>query len=626
MDSNAIQRDTFLSAESAFKKGDNSHYLALKAKLKEYPLLPYLEYMELRQQLKTVSDTQINSYLENNQDLPLNRLLRNAWLDQLAKQGRWESYLKFYLPDSNTRRRCNYLQAQLQTGQANQALPQVEELWLHGNSQPDACDPVFAAWRNAGQLTTELVWQRIELAMQARRVELARHLRSLLPAAQQPWLDRWLQLHRNPEEIELISELNIPSPLEEQILLHGIRQLAREDGVRARLSWQRLAKKHPFSVKQQRMAEFYLVYAMIRDKQPDLLATLDEIKPDNEDTRLAEARIRAALLHRDWERVQRWISALPSELRQTETWQYWDARARYEQGDSATAQAIWKKLAKERSYHGFLAADRLQSAYQFGHVALTADNAKLKWLSELPGIRRARELYLLERIQDARREWTYVVRDLEGEKLKAAAQLAHDWGWHERAIFALAQGKQWQDMEMRFPLEHRPEIETMAQQQQLDTAWVFAVIRQESAFMRDAHSPVGAQGLMQLMPKTARAEAKKLGLRPPRGEAVLQPELNIKLGSAHLRRAMDQLEQNQVLATAAYNAGVHRVNAWMPDETMEAELWVALVPFKETRLYLQRVLAYSIIYQQRLGLEQQRLASRMAPIKPLDTPWPPLLK
>jgi soluble lytic murein transglycosylase len=281
---------------------------------------------------------------------------------------------------------------------------------------------------------------------------------------------------------------------------------------------------------------------------------------------------------------------------------------------------IWRQLAKERSYHGFMAADRLQSEYQIGHVALTVNRSKIKWLSELPGIKRARELYLLERIQEARREWVHVVRELDGEKLKAAAQLAHNWGWHERTIFTLAQGKQWDDMELRFPLEHRREVEAMARQQQLDSAWVFAVIRQESAFMRDALSPVGAQGLMQLMPKTARAEARKLGLRAPRGKAVLQPELNIKLGSAHLRRAMDELAQNQVLATAAYNAGVHRVHAWMPDEAMEADLWIAMVPFKETRTYLQRVLAYSIIYQQRLGLEQQRLATIMTPIRPFGSP------
>jgi soluble lytic murein transglycosylase len=611
------QRNRFLEAEKALQKGKLQRYRTLKSSLKEYPLFPYLEYQELRRNLATKKVSEIGEFLDRYPTTPLAGQLRNAWLDHLASRGRWRTYLDFYQIPAHTKRHCHYLQALLNTGQEATALDKVEPLWLHGRSQPKACDPVFRAWREAGKLSPELVWGRIELAMNNHETGLASYLQRFLPKKERKWLDVWLRLHRHPEQLSNTSQLNIPSPLQEKILVHGIKRLARRDSEQARSNWFRLSKLHTFNTPLQEQAAKALARAMIREDHPNLLPFLDTVQPSAENWQLAEIRLRAALSHQDWGRVVRWIGELPEELREKESWRYWRARGLGELGqEPQTVKQLLQELAQERSYYGFLAADQLGTSYNLAHQPLTVDESRLRELADDPGLKRAKELFLLGRMIPARREWAGAVRDLDEESLKAVAKLAYEWNWYSRSIFALARAEFWHDLELRFPLEHRKYINTKVNKHKLDIAWVFAVIRQESAFVRDAHSHAGALGLMQLMPRTARSEARRLKQRRPGRKDLLEPTTNIELGTAHLRQVMDKVDQNQVLATAAYNAGLHRVRSWLPEDKVAADIWVETVPFSETRRYLKRVLSYKVIYQERLGLEPRRIKESMPHIEP----------
>ncbi len=607
------QRKDFVAAEQALRTGNNTRYQTLKTSLKDYPLYPYLEYAELEGRVDSLSAAQIKRFLDSHDDTPLAERLRAAWLKRQAKQGRWQNYVAFYRTDHSTERHCYYLQALIHTGRQDEALSQAKPLWLQGRSQPDACDTVFEVWRNAGKMTPPLVWQRIALAMEANETRLARYLRRFLSPQEQPWLERWLEIHQNPRLILQPSYLKGEHPYRNDILAHGIRRLARQDAAAALDAWNSLHRSYFFNPEQRAQIEDALALAFIRDEHPDTLDYLDRIKPRDDNLRLQEARIRAALGRGNWSKALAWLQALPESERQSETWSYWQARALEALGSQREADMLYRIVAKERSYYGFLAADRLGTAYHLEHAALEIGEAALqKLLSELPGLQRARELHALDRLTPARQEWEAVVRRLDNTELKAAAKLAQQWGWHDRAIFSLARTGYWDDLELRFPLEHRHHIESHAGTQALDSAWVFAVVRQESAFTADARSHAGALGLMQLMPKTARFVARSLRLG--RTLNLLQPALNIQLGTAYLRRVLDDLGQHPVLATAAYNAGPHRVKGWLPAQEMPADIWVETVPFNETRNYLRRVLAYTVIYDQRLGREPLRLENRMPPI------------
>ncbi len=614
----AVQRKQFLLAEKALARNDSSQYQKLKPQLEAYPLYPYLELRELTRQMRQLQGRQVKAFLDKYPHTPLATQLRRQWLNELGRRKDWNNYLLFYRPTSSSKRQCLYLQALLQLGKKEQALAAVAPLWLNGRSQPKACDPVFDAWRKAGKLTPQLVWQRIELAMGAQQTRLVRYLKKRLPATERTWVERWLRVHRSPETILQQPAFESPHPYRQKILLHGLRRLARKDPDKAIAAWSRLQKHYDFDEDQRYQAERSIALQMINHDHPDTLQHLTDTVPRADDERLLEERIRFALRQRAWPQVLRWIEHLPISLGSQERWRYWRARALQALGREQEARRLYQSLATERSFYGFLAADQLGVPYNLQHIPLQTAESLLDELASRPGIQRSSELFILGRLTQARREWNDELRDMNKAQLQAAAKLAQRWGWHSQAIFTLARTRYWDDLELRFPLLHREQIEKAAGLHQLDDAWVFAVIRQESAFAHDARSPAGALGLMQLMPRTARYTARHIKQPPPRNRNLLQPETNIRLGTAYLRHVLSRLNDNTVLATSAYNAGPHQVGKWLPEQETPADLWVETIPYHETRRYTQRIFTYAVIYQQRLGKKSSRLQQLMSPIPPRE--------
>ena len=613
----STQRADFVAAEKALSQGKSGRYQRLKASLTRYPLYPYLEYRELRRKLHKQKKERIQQFLTRYADTPLATRLRNVWLDHLAKRGRWQSYLAFYIPSKNVTRQCHYLHALYKSGREQEALDQVAALWRYKKSQPKACNPIFKAWQDAGMQTEKLTWQRIQLAMEAHQTRLVKYLRKFLPADEQKWVDRWLKVHRKPQVILSSKAFAREHPYRNTILLHGIKRLARKDATAALHAWRLLQDRHSFTAGQQLDIERSLAFALIRDRDPERLSFLAQIEPAADDDAFRERRIRAALEERNWPVALVWLNALPEPQRSTEGWSYWRARALEELGRPDEARRLFSTVARERSYYGFLAADRLGLGYHLANIPLQVDTALQQRVMAQEAVARARELHILGRLIEARREWELVTKDMQQDELQAAAKLAESWGWHDRAIFSLARTGYWDDLNLRFPLKYKIHIEKEASTNRLDSAWLFAVVRQESAFIQDARSSAGALGLMQLMPRTARQVAKRLHGRSLRSlsSLLLDPKLNIQLGSAYLRQVFDRLDQHPVLATAAYNAGPTRVKRWLPERDMPADLWVETVPFRETRSYLRRVLSYTVIYEQQLGEKPTKLAYRMPLVK-----------
>ncbi|MCB1775394.1 MAG: transglycosylase SLT domain-containing protein, partial [Gammaproteobacteria bacterium] len=594
-------RKTFLAAEKALRAGDQAGFDRLRRQLRDYPLRPYLDYAYLRKHLGTVSEREVVGFLDANRDTPLAGRLQAHWLDHLGRHGKWAEYLTLYDDGSNVTRRCHYLHALIDTGRSDEAMPQVAGIWLHGRSRPKACDPVFAAWEKAGWRTDELTWQRIEKAMLAGEWRLAKYLKRTLPTSERAWVDRWVDLYQKPDQLFDRERFRQPHPYREAMLAHTIRRMARWDGETAMRNWQRIAPLYRFSDEQVRATEQYIVRNLVRIPGDDVYAFIRGVDMGDNDTEAHDARIRAALMREDWRQVLDWIAALPAGEREDERWQYWRARALEGAGEQQAADAVYREVAKQRSYYGFLAADRIGEDYHLHHADTPVTTAMIDRIADRAAVGRASELFALERWTDARREWRWATRDLSPLELKAAAELAQQRGWHDRAIFTLAKTGYWDDLELRFPLAHADVVEENARRHGIDDAWVFAVMRQESAFMQNARSHAGAMGLMQLMPATARNVARDmLNRKPPRRSDLYRPDTNIALGSAYLKQMQGELGGSPILATAAYNAGPHRVSRWLPPRVLPADIWIELVPFHETRGYLRRVLAYTVIYEKRM--------------------------
>lgn len=612
------QRSIFLDAEKALKNGEYAEFRKLKALLNGYPLVPYIEYELQLGRLHLLTLEEAEYFLQKYQDSPLSNQFRLVYLNMLGRQKRWKEYLHFYKPTSNATRACLQLQALIETGQSKSAFDAVEPLWLNANSMPKECDPVFDAWRKAGQLSETLVWARIELAMEKKNISLAKYLGRLLPETERVWLDRWLWVDNQPAGIEQTEKFPTRHEMRGKILLYGLSRLARQNLERAESAWQLLQKNYNFSSDQQYQAERALALASIYQNHPQTLEKLRRFTVSAEDTKLHELRLREALAKKEWRLALEWINALPPELESKENWRYWKARALLETGDKNQANTLFAALAKNRSYHGFLSADRIGQEYNLNNTPISATSEQIQAMASRAGFQCASELYALGRLLDARREWNKATENLSSFELQTAAKLAQQWEWHSQAIFTLARSGYWEDLELRFPLEHSRHVETAASAKNLDKAWVLAVIRQESAFSVDAESHAGALGLMQLMPATAQGTAKSMNIPPPKREELLTPATNIDIGTSYLKKVYEQLYDNPVLAISAYNAGPHRVLRWLPEKAQEADVWVETIPFNETRRYTERVLEYSVIYDERLGNTVTQIKERM-PMIPSDS-------
>ena len=597
------QRSLFVAAEKAIKAGDDLDYEHTRAQLSDYPLLPYLEYQLTLKNLKQQTPEQIRRSLLSLSDTPLRSQLLNRWLGLLAEEKLWHSYLSFSEPGGSISRQCNRLHALIRTGKRAQAFPEVPDIWLSGRSRPKACDPVFEAWIDAGELTHELVWQRVSLAMEKGRTRLANYLKRFLDQTEAAWVATWISLYQQPDKVARIS-LHGSHPMFDEMTTQAVRRLAWRNADAAFDAWQRLNAKLNFNDWQHLQVARSLMGQLSRQETRLSSQQVTALLPKRYlhlDSTLAVKQLQYALHNGDWDLVLLTVQGLPEKEQQEQRWRYWQARALLSLKQTEQGETILRELAGDRSYYGFLAAQRLGDQPSLLHEKLDADPALIEGLKRHPNLERAYELHRLGRSLQARREWNLAMGQRGPEELRAAARLAEEWSWPSQAIITLTNLRQWNDLELRFPLAHRQQITSLAQTAGLDKAWVYAILRQESAFMQDAKSRVGARGLMQLMPKTAESVARELQLPKHKPDDLFRPDLNIKLGTRYLNKVYRRLNQHPVLATAAYNAGPWRVESWLPKESQPADIWIETVPFRETREYLKRVLAYTVIYNYRLG-------------------------
>ncbi len=612
-----LQRKIFITAEQAVNKGNLQLARQLKSSIKSYPLYPYLEYKLLKRNLGRESNQAIQTFLDDYPDTPLAGYLRLRWLNHLASKKRWQDYVDFYEPQKNIDRQCHYLNALIHTGKKSAAFELIEPLWLYGKSRPKACDQAFAAWKKSPSFTPDLTWQRIELSIDKGQIKLARYLGKQLPASDKPWVERWIKADKAPHSVLRNSSFKQPFKYKNKILAHAVKREIRSSVFGALDLWQQIQKRHQFDELETLQMNRKLAYWLMRKE--DSIAAYDfiaNVEPGSHDSKLQETRLRAGLLRQDWHHVLVWLDNLPAEDQATERWQYWRARALQQQGDNPAANKIFTQLADSRSYYGFSAADQVDLAYHFAPGKTPINQKVSNSIKQSATVARIEELLALDRTNSAKREWYLFTKNMQDDELMAAAVLAKTWDWHDQAIFTLARSEYWDDLELRFPVEHQKPVKKQARVTRLDPSWIYGIIRQESAFNAAVRSHAGAVGLMQLMPATARFVSKKLLKQKPHNSAqLIVPENNILLGTTYLRHVLDKLQHNPVLATAAYNAGPHRVNRWLPKHQLSADIWVELIPFKETRRYVQRVFTYASIYDHRLDTKLRRLSERMPAIR-----------
>ena len=608
------QRIQYEQAKKALRAGNIKKFNELADGIRDYVLYPYLQYNYLRTRLAKASSEEIAGFINTYPDFPETDSLRTKWLKKLARNRDWQTFYDNYTTQDDPTLQCNDLIARMALHKDALLLEDIRSVWLSGSSLPPDCDPAFKLLEKSDLMKNDLVWQRIELAMNKGNTGLVRSLLRLLDDYYRGWAEKWIKVHNSPEKYTKSPDF-ADSTLAREVLLYGIHRLARININKAIDNWQSLQERYNFLPGERAETDKIIAVYAARKKNPKTVELMDEVVPYQVDDEVLHWRIIIALKNRNWRKLAQWTEGIPADEDLKYRWFYWHARALEQLGETEKAKRIYKSIASSREYYGFLAADRLGIKYNMGHVPLPKDPVEQNKIRTMPGIERAAELRAIGKKYDARREWNNSLRYMTSYQKEIAATLATDWGWHDLAIVSLGSARSYNDLEIRFPIPYESLISKNAHKRQLDPGWVYALVRSESAFIEDIKSPAGALGLMQVMPQTGRETARQLGWKHFHTNDLLDADKNVPIGSTYLKNMLDRFNGNMTLATAAYNAGPQRVKSWLPKSgCMDSDIWVEEIPFDETRTYVSRVMFFASIYDWRLHRKAMPLHQRMADV------------
>ena len=614
------QRTLFQQTYTDLQAGKVDSFAALSADMKQYPLYPWLEYEYIKQGFDGIPDVQLIDFTLRNPGSVMADDIHARLAKRLAEKQDWQKILGWIPVDlDDTDTQCYRTQALAAVGQKDAALATGKQAWMGitGNIS-GACAPVTDLLRSHVMLSTGDYLERVRTAIDKNQVTLASQLAADLPAEQRSAVETWIQIRKDPAN-------NLPNALTQtdsawlrEAIVDGLGRIAKKQPQTAESLWLNARQTFKFSPEQSGEMESTLgMYQALRHDSA-ALTRLAAIPAEHrsEDGNLWLARIAARF--GDWKNLLDATQHLHFDNeRDAAPWKYWQARAQEQLGSKQEAASLYNSIAHLPTFHGFLAADHLGQEYSELKPPPVDRTQRVEGLKKVAAIQRAFEWFTLGERNQGRKEWFRTLKEMDQEGMLATADLATRAGDHNLTIWTISRAKEWDEVNLRFPLVHTDLVQENARTQGIQPSWIFGIMRQESAFDITAESGAPAYGLMQLIAPTARAVGQKLGLSISGKEDILQPATNVQLGSAYLREMLGIFKGNYAQATAAYNAGPGRPPQWAPETMINADQWAESIPFTETRKYVQAVMAYTTIYDYKLNNGKgRRLSERLPPVAP----------
>ena len=607
--------EQFLAARDAARAGDRNKIERLAPDLQGYELEVYVDYWRLLLDLSTTDPSTIRSFLARNDKSYIAEKLRGDWLKQLGKKQQWADFDREYpamiQPDQETT--CYAMQSRRARGDAS-VNDEAMKLWLTLLEPASACYPVLEALIVDKRVLANEVWARIRNQFEANKLGAARYSMNYLPPSQtpdertakavsdspMPWLIKQSGFANNRMTRELaalaISRIaaNDPRMAAEQLSrLENQLQTGEKGWAWGQIGWQ-AAKRH--------MTDALAWYRNAGDAPLS-----DEV---------AQWKVRAALRARDWGTVRTTIERMPSALAEQPVWVYWLGRAYRAGGRTTDANALFAKIGGQPNFYSNLADEELDRPIMPPPKAAPPTGDEISRVRANTGVQRALALYRLNMRSEGIKEWSWALRGMSDRELLAASNIAQRAGIYDRAIAAADRTKDEHDYSLRYLSPYAEQVRPAARDQSLDDAWVYGLMRQESRFITNAKSNVGASGLMQLMPATAKWVANRIGLKDFHQGQVNDTDVNVLLGTSYMRMVLESLDNHPVLASAAYNAGPGRARKWRADQPLEGAIYAESIPFSETRDYVKKVMSNSVYYSALFNGKPQSLKSRLGTVGP----------
>ncbi len=605
----------FMTAREAFRAGERVRLAKIAESLRGTEFSPWVEHWRLRLRLEEDSSEGVVEFLDREAGSYLAEKLRGEWLKRLGKQGQWETFQKQYpllvQPDQEVI--CYDWQARWAGQNDTTALDEARPLWFSALDLPESCLPLMERLLADGRLGADDVWLRIRRLLEARKVGAAKAVARHLPAGQTVDVRKLDAIADSPARYltKLPKDFAATRPGRE-LVLYAIQRMARSDPPATATLWRGIEER--FGDADRAYGWGQIAWQAAVRHLPEALEWYSLSTAEQLSEEQLAWRARAALRAQDWPKLAKAIGDMPTRLASQPDWIYWLGRALAAQGQREEARALYQKIGGQPNFYGNLADEELGRTIAAPPKASPPTAEELALAEANPGLRRALAVLGTDLRIEGVREWVWNLRGMNDRQLLAAAELARRHAVWDRAINTSDRTLAEHDYSLRYLAPFRDQVAPKARALALDDAWVYGLMRQESRFVMDARSSVGAKGLMQLMPATAHWVARKIGLADYQPARVTEMNTNVTLGTSYLKMVLDSLDNHPVLASAAYNAGPGRARKWRGDGALEGAIYAESIPFSETRDYVKKVMSNTVYYSVLFENKPQSLKARLGVI------------
>ncbi|MBI4293826.1 MAG: lytic transglycosylase domain-containing protein [Betaproteobacteria bacterium] len=607
------QDAALLAARDAFRSGNAAKLAKHAAALKGHLAEPYVEYWQLSLKLDAAPPSEVSAFLERHAGTFVAEQLRREWLRMLGKEEQWDLFRQELplLVQDDASVRCYALLARWRQNDES-ALTELKQFWYAPQALPEGCAPLVGAAIDAGILGKQQIWGRFRVLAKANLNGAVNLLLRRLPHGE--GLDpRQVDRVAAAPARHLERALELKGRAAKELAIFALVRLARTDPKLAARYWS-AGLRAQFGPEDQAWVWAQLATQAAMRHLPEALTWFGEAGDFQlSDDQLAW-RARIALRHQNWPEVRTTIGRMSPVARGDPTWIYWQGRSNHALGVTDDAWALFARIAGEANFYGQLAGEELGITIKLPPAPPAPTFEEVASVESIAGLKRSLALYRAGLRPEGMREWNWSIRGMDDRSLLAAAELARRNEVWDRAINTADRTVALHDFSARYLAPYREILAGEARSRSLEVPWVLGLVRQESRFIANAKSSAGASGLMQLMPATARWIAAKLGLKDYSWRRVTDIDVNAKLGTAYLKRVLDDLDGHPVLAAAAYNAGPGRARRWRDARPLEGAIYAESIPFPETRDYVKKVMTNTLYYAALTGASAGTLKDRLGTV------------
>jgi soluble lytic murein transglycosylase len=606
--------ETFLLLREAARQGDAERANALASRLLNYEIASYVDYYRLKPRLRDAPTDEIRAFLRKYEGSAIADRLRNDWLLEAGRMRDWINFdreLPLFVRNDDYQVRCYALLSRALKG--DKVADDARALLTNPPGYGEACAALVTQLAQSGQFTTNDLLAQLRLAGEQHATGPSRRTALLLGASDT----------RAAQAVDLPALAMArgigKTRAEHEIYLVAVGRMARTSIKLATVALNKIGSK--LSSEERAIGWSNIALAASMTLAPEAWDYWKKASGAPLSQEQMQWKARIALRRGDWKQVRGIIEAMPRQLRAETGWVYWRARALAEQGDHEEAEAQYRRIADINNYYGQLATEELGDKIELPAAALPPTRPELVKVMANPGFKRALKFFSLRLRFEGTREWNWAVRDFDDRQLLAAAEYARQNNILDRMIDTSSRTRVEFNYAQRFPDPHDDIMHPTTQGLGLDKAWAYGLIRQESRFISDAQSGVGAAGLMQVMPSTGKWVAGKIGLNEFVHGMLSDLRTNITLGANYMNMVLGGQGGSQVLASAAYNAGPSRARAWRSTLTgpVEGAVFIETIPFPETRAYVRNVMANATSYAALFTKQPQSLKARLGTVAPANS-------